>query len=1071
MVGAIAIVGFQIVAQSTSQSELNKVEIVVTAIRVVGTGSNNLELEIGIEVDNPTTLDISYDDFSIILSYSGTSFGTADIKSEDLTGGSNQLMVDTSLSITDAGSFQTFLEDFFANEEVTVAVEGAITLHSTVYVLEVTTENSLAKDVAITGLGGLSDVKVGQVELVNASGSLAYLNLAGSFEKASPVSLTVEDLDVAIMLDNQELGSFTVDELALGSDTTSFEGLVILNPSNASLLAHLTSNYLSGNDISLQLDGNFSAILPGLQGAETAGFSVTHTLTGSGELSVVINGIELLETSDTTARFLTNLTLTNPTQVSGFVEELGLELLSPDMSVIGSIMVEDVPVNLENTTHVLYTILTPTNNTVLKETFIPFLNGENISFYVRGSSEGSLSELLKDWSTAVTLESSGTFDIDVQELKFINATEDGMFADVSLVIVNPTTFEVTLEDLTVDVLDKTTSQAIGEIKFDSVRLVPGSNSLTKTVEFTPTNTSLIAEVVGKYLKGESMTLEVTPQETPNNWLSSLVSGFSTDVVVQASGAFDIEVTSVGFVNSSDTSLFLTVELELTNPTNMTVEMENLTFKLKNKQDSSVLGELTIPHIRLEPGLNHLLTDVELTPSNTMVLASMINDYMSGDDLTLVVEGIDTQDNWLGSLLSSISTEVVLKGVEPVDIAIMSVELLNTTSNTLSLNVTVRINNPTPNAVSVTSLNFTIDYEGSFLGNVTLPAFTAQPGEQIYIIEVSFTPANNTALTELLEKYLSNEPINLTITGDPSGADILSQVLANYVAEIPLPSLDIDPQISGLNVVNSTETTLGFEANITLTNPSKMDIEVGSIDLDLYYHSQQVGTISLPAMTLVPGQNKIEATGYLGMYGNKTNLELFLSNYIGGQELTVGLDGNLQTDLNGIIPTTDIPIATEITFIGVTEDLIQAVMINDIALTLLPFSVDVDTTASILNPMSFAVNITYLQFDLFFDDADGASYSVSMFGPHYNYGSASDIYISTITDNRSAGVIELDAGESMLLNYSIVTDDIELAVRLDDEYNKKDQLYVDVLSGTMILQIGSFEVTVSFEFFNVRVPKS
>ena len=43
------------------------------------------------------------------------------------------------------------------------------------------------------------------------------------------------------------------------------------------------------------------------------------------------------------------------------------------------------------------------------------------------------------------------------------------------------------------------------------------------------------------------------------------------------------------------------------------------------------------------------------------------------------------------------------------------------------------------------------------------------------------------------------------------------------------------------------------------------------------------------------------------------------------------------------------------------------------------------------------------------------------------------------------------------------------MRLNDEYNVDNDLYVDFMRGKMVLKIGNFEIEVEFVFMNIYVP--
>jgi hypothetical protein len=116
-------------------------------------------------------------------------------------------------------------------------------------------------------------------------------------------------------------------------------------------------------------------------------------------------------------------------------------------------------------------------------------------------------------------------------------------------------------------------------------------------------------------------------------------------------------------------------------------------------------------------------------------------------------------------------------------------------------------------------------------------------------------------------------------------------------------------------------------------------------------------------------------------------------------------------------------------------------------------------------MSFIINISDFQGDIYFDDTDGYN-----FGPGFIAGSLYHIYIDNVNFSKwNINPLELPASGNAQDTTTSSINNLNLGLRLEDE-RLKDQLYVDIEDGVIDLQIGGFQITLSnLEFNNIYIP--
>ena len=197
--------------------------------------------------------------------------------------------------------------------------------------------------------------------------------------------------------------------------------------------------------------------------------------------------------------------------------------------------------------------------------------------------------------------------------------------------------------------------------------------------------------------------------------------------------------------------------------------------------------------------------------------------------------------------------------------------------------------------------------------------------------------------------------------------------------------------------------------------------------------------------------------------DKIAVEEFLSNHVSGFDTDLNLDGNISFRLMGMSDFINITINQTITLNGLADDLIKPIFLNSLEITIsLPstFIITANMDATIANPFNFAINVTHLDYEVYFDDADGCY--IPPVGP--NYAPENHIFITYI-DNSSS--VEINANSEQILQESVNINNKELAFRLNDEKNKGN-LKIDITNGIMHVLIGEFSIEIEFSFSKIPV---
>eukprot|EP00922_Rhytidocystis_sp_ex-Travisia-forbesii_P009811 GHVS01014362.1.p1 GENE.GHVS01014362.1~~GHVS01014362.1.p1 ORF type:complete len:1500 (-),score=253.65 GHVS01014362.1:271-4212(-) len=112
----------------------------------------------------------------------------------------------------------------------------------------------------------------------------------------------------------------------------------------------------------------------------------------------------------------------------------------------------------------------------------------------------------------------------------------------------------------------------------------------------------------------------------------------------------------------------------------------------------------------------------------------------------------------------------------------------------------------------------------------------------------------------------------------------------------------DLRVEDMNATDATDEennvgALKLTSNLSLDNQSTMEVDLGTLFLDILYGGASLGTLAIPAFHMRPGPNELPIVGAvkpadMDVFSN------FVSRYIAGEELTVKVKGKIPEEDNG-----------------------------------------------------------------------------------------------------------------------------------------------------------------------------
>jgi len=831
LIGVIVVTGVagaEVFVSFSAQTMLAQADIRVAGVEVLDTSSNTLDLNLTMGVSPPLGFTVIVGSAELAVDYEGSSLGTLDFPGTTVYPGQNNAYAQCLLTVTSTDTLTQFLEAFVTSYEPEVGVQGTVTLQAIIG-FGVVTSLTMDKPVKVAGMGGLAGSQITGLQLLNATEDTLAFRVNATLANPTKISATLSGVSADLFYKGSLLGNITVGDVNLQPGGVPVEAEGILNPDNLTAVQEMVTIFVSGQPCNLDLNLTADSIIPGLVEDVTLKTTLQTELPGLVDVEAYLNEMELISVADNSATMELNISIWNPSPVTGWLPELLFDL-SYQGTVVGSFTLPSMLFLQGNNSYLFETTFTEGNSTALKAMMTPYLSGTDIDVELKGSPQGNLlSILVAGWSNTFTLESPGALSVDVHEIWLINSSTSSIFLGANVSFFNPTSISLNLTQ----------------------------------VQF-------------------------------NSW-----------------------VNTTGYI-----------------------------------------GTINLANLQITGGWNNISVEFEVASSNTTLLTEIVNRYMDGKNISIHLEGISF-GNVLGTIIGSLAFDIEIAGVEPLDIAVISMMLLNASSTSAVLNSTVQISNPTQENVNLDNLNFSIYYQGQLLGNLSLPEIEVLRGIHLYILVSNFTIANNTLLDELLTNYFKGVQISLHIVGIPGGSDILSRALSGYDTWIVLPSLDLETSIISIEFVDATADTLDLTANMSLTNPSAMNITLNSLNVTLFYEGSEIGNATIGNVELVPGLNYVLANISLTKAYNETAISKLLSGYMVGESNTVAIEGEFDGDLNGLISMTSVEFAAATTLEGIQQEIIQGITILSVIVELSTMGFTVNARATVYNPLTFQINVTMM----------------------------------------------------------------------------------------------------------------
>ncbi|KAJ3346764.1 hypothetical protein HDU83_002662 [Entophlyctis luteolus] len=474
------------------------------------------------------------------------------------------------------------------------------------------------------------------------------------------------------------------------------------------------------------------------------------------------------------------------------------------------------------------------------------------------------------------------------------------------------------------------------------------------------------------------------------------------------------VTVEGFTPSAgaNNALAIVVETGIINPSNISIEMGDMYFTFDL---GTGVGSMEAANITMKGGFNDLTMNGEVVvPGATGSVSSSISSLGLGSVVTLDVKGDHVVSKngyvgWLNQAFKSLElnvtmnlTDIAQKSISSADLSLTSTTINQAAetsfhiaasgeaTNAGSMDATVSF----PNPIDVYWTSRPNGAADVLLGTMPMSSLVVSgtaPKSAPINLDSIFTISDTTAMGEFATYMIQGTSFSWRLIGGATaeayGLTFPNLSLDKTVTLSGFNSLP-NPSVASFDLPDSDSSGIHVVTAATAYNPSTITIEMGTLGFNMAYSGTNIGTLSAPGVTMVPGSNTLSMSGR--MYTTNSDLlSTLFSKFLTGNGLNVNVVGTSVTTSSGAQPSwlntafQTLNLAVSLPSPSLSQAIVSGLAIPAMTIAFNPSDTTGDSvtvtastvTANFHNPYAFGITVEQVQTDLqFYDQSSGTAFA-------------------------------------------------------------------------------------------------
>ncbi|KAI0370690.1 hypothetical protein BV20DRAFT_966193 [Pilatotrama ljubarskyi] len=477
--------------------------------------------------------------------------------------------------------------------------------------------------------------------------------------------------------------------------------------------------------------------------------------------------------------------------------------------------------------------------------------------------------------------------------------------------------------------------------------------------------------------------------------------FNKDVTLNGMNNFDNHITLVDFQLPSDApegGINFVAVTGLDNPSPFDVNLGTVVFDLLYQGVN--LGSGSSPSTTISPGPNNITLSGRLVPQTSasalQSVSQLFTQYLNGEQSDVIAQGQSSIQadgstvSWLSAGLQALDLHVPFKSPQAISpikaisigdmaLAFSKEQPWGPVANSRTVRAAMELPFGFSVAIGEIQNAFNITGGGRVVAGLSTPI--GKSTSDIKVINSTFTQGTinisieDTALSvpDPSHPVFSQFNANLTAT---EHTPFQLQGHARAIANMSIGQVTLDPikfdvasgldglqglqnlvKIADVDVMGGTSDAIQLGINVSIFNPSNLQLSTGDLVLQLFREDALMGTTLMPNLTLNMGNNSVSAQGSFKPNLSPQGLQT-LDDFVGGKDVQVAIAG-----YGGSTVITSLLQAFEGLNINAVLPALKTKLLNSASLEVLPTTGHENNiahaTVSLANPFTAGLVITHV----------------------------------------------------------------------------------------------------------------
>jgi len=304
---------------------------------------------------------------------------------------------------------------------------------------------------------------------------------------------------------------------------------------------------------------------------------------------------------------------------------------------------------------------------------------------------------------------------------------------------------------------------------------------------------------------------------------------------------DMELTRIRVLDSDQDTLWLEVELAVSNPSSRSTGIKGTALDLVYQGTRA--ASLHLPSFEMEGGDNQLTLEARLEEHDGLLLKELTRNLLDSRDVELRLVGTMRTEGFLSLELDVDKTLTIPASPQGPEMDIHHISIPESRTDGMVVEMNVTVTNPTIVETTLEGLEFEVQYKGTPLATIGTSGFL-ESGKNMMDLSFLVPSSAGGIASELASDLLEGKDTWFELRGK-GATTLLSRLAAEFSYDYmdedsTLGSLaDIQVEVEEISILDSDDSGITAELELLVFNPSIIGTTLEGLDFVLLYQGEEL----------------------------------------------------------------------------------------------------------------------------------------------------------------------------------------------------------------------------------------